>query len=234
MHNLNFKTFFIMSQDYVIDDILTTEIEPEVRNTTSQSSTENATTLDTATEERVITNQKNKVETIVLRTGLVALVVILCAIWIVQYAEHLNKKVMNEMEIKPALSKAAEEKNSNITASIPPTNKRENTANTREFQSITPQEKTPVSNPINKNSDSESKTAIKNNTSYYIVVGSFTDEDRANTLIKQLKEEGYNNTQQLPHEGNYRVAIGFKTRKEAIQAKSRIQDTFSDAWVVPI
>ena len=92
-----------------------------------------------------------------------------------------------------------------------------------------------VSSP-NKVKINEPETLItKNNTTIFIIVGSFSELNNANALTKQLKNRGFPNTKVIEKSQNglFRVSVDdFYTESEAEIAIEQIKKQISSAWIL--
>ncbi|MFO7851370.1 MAG: SPOR domain-containing protein [Bacteroidota bacterium] len=67
---------------------------------------------------------------------------------------------------------------------------------------------------------------------YYLIVGSFKDNDNANRLFNDIASKGYNPELLRAENGYYRVsAASFATRQEAIDERNRLRESFEAIWI---
>ncbi len=67
---------------------------------------------------------------------------------------------------------------------------------------------------------------------YYLIIGSFKDQENAEHLYNKIAEEGHNAGLIKADNGYFRVSIeSFGTSREAIDERSRLNDTFPGIWI---
>lgn len=67
---------------------------------------------------------------------------------------------------------------------------------------------------------------------YYLIVGSFKDDENANRLFNDIASKGYNPEILRAENGYYRVsAESFATRQEAIDERNRLRGSFDAIWI---
>ncbi len=68
---------------------------------------------------------------------------------------------------------------------------------------------------------------------FYLVIGSFNSMTAAQEAIKRYKEIGFNNTSLLSKDDKIRVALDvFDSLKEAMAAKVKLGETYSETWIL--
>lgn len=68
---------------------------------------------------------------------------------------------------------------------------------------------------------------------YYLIVGSFKDEEQANTDIKRLQKSGYSEAKVVAKDNNFRVSVfDFKDLAEAQQKRRQLMNVFKGIWIM--
>jgi hypothetical protein len=69
--------------------------------------------------------------------------------------------------------------------------------------------------------------------SFYLIAGSFDTMGKAKSVAAQYVSQGYTNTEVLPKDNKYRVAVGhYSSLEEAKKAKKELEDKLPELWIL--
>ena len=68
---------------------------------------------------------------------------------------------------------------------------------------------------------------------YYIIIAGVNSLEKADALVRELKEGGYKNAMYLPGKSNFRISTGYYPDEDtAYKELEKVREQFPDAWVL--
>lgn len=98
-------------------------------------------------------------------------------------------------------------------------------------QSSTPTRTTPA--PVSTSSADLGEVVSSKTGRFFIVIGSYSDMEKARVGLAEAKKKGYPNARVVTAEQKFRVSVeDHPTRNEALQAAENVKQNYQSAWVL--